>query len=208
MWYPATVTTAPTSEPVTPAQARQQCAGSSSDDGATLRRLISSERGFVEKYCGIKIVTQTLTLKCDSFSSFERVPAAPVQSVTSITYTDVDGVGQTLDSSLYEVRSDRFDVAIVLNFGQSWPAIQRGSRIAVIVVAGFADPSAEADLISAILLRIGNSFHFNKRGDPMLRMKSIEGVSRKEWDNTGAMDAVFRKAVSDLLENYRCWMAL
>lgn len=209
MWYPATVTTPPETEPVTLAQARRQCVGSdtSSATTAVLNRLIASERGFAEKYCGIKIVTQTLTLKCDSFSNFERIPAAPVQSVTSITYTDVDGATQTLDTSVYEVRADGMDASIVLKFGQSWPAIQRGSRIVVVAVAGFEDVEAEADLVSAILLRIGNGFYISQR-DPTLRLESIDGVIRRDWDNTGAMDTVFRQAVADLLENYRCWMAL
>lgn len=207
MWYPATITAAPETEPVTTAQARQQCVGADTSSGTTdtLNRLIASERGFVEKYCGIKIVTQTLTLKCDSFSNFERVPAAPVQSVTSINYTDVNGASQLLATSVYEVRSDGLDVSIVLQFGQAWPNIQRGSRIIVVVVAGFTE--VPDDLVSAMLLRIGNGYYLSKR-DPTLRLESIEGVLRRDWDNTGAMDTVFRKAVSDLLENYRCWMAL
>lgn len=207
MWYPATITVAPGTEPVTVAQARQQCVGADTSSGTTdtLNRLIASERGFVEKYCGIKIVTQTLTLKCDSFSNFERVPAAPVQSVTSINYTDVDGASQLLATSVYEVRSGGLDVSIVLQFGQAWPNIQRGSRIIVVVVAGFTE--VPDDLVSAMLLRIGNGYYLSKR-DPTLRLESIEGVLRRDWDNTGAMDTVFRKAVSDLLENYRCWMAL
>lgn len=208
MWYPTTVTVPPASEPVTLAEASQQCVGSiATADRATLTRLIASERSFVEKYCGIKIVTQTLSMKCDSFSNFERIPAAPVQSVTSVTYTDVYNAPQTLDPTVYEVRSDGLDAAIVLNFGQSWPAIQRGSRIAVVAVVGFSDLTQEQDLVSAILLRIGNGFYISKR-DPTLRLENIEGVLRRDWDNTGAMDATFRKAVSDLLENYRCWMAL
>jgi uncharacterized phiE125 gp8 family phage protein len=205
MWYPASVTAPPDAEPVTLAQARQQCQVSDSSKDDLLGRLIASERAFVEKYCGIRVMTQTLTLKCDDFSNFERVPAAPVQSVLSISYVDTYGATQTLDPAIYEVRADGLDAAIVLKFGQFWPAIQRGSRITVTLVAGFAAP--ESDLVSAILLRIGNGY-YTSRKDPTLRLRSIEGVSRKDWDNTGAMDATFRKAVADLLENYRCWMAL
>lgn len=208
MWYPPTVMAVPTSEPVTLAQANKQCVGSSlPSDKATLQRLIASGRGFVEKYCGIKIMPQTLTAKCDGFSSFERIPAAPVQSVTSISYVDVYGAAQTLDSSVYEVRADGMDASIVLKFGQAWPVIQKGSRITIVVTAGFPDISTEPDLVSAILLWIGNTFHLSGK-DPALRLEHIEGVLRRDWDNTGNMDKVFRQAVADLLENYRCWMAL
>lgn len=207
MWYPATVTVQPESEPVTLTQAKQQCVGATSTSDDTLKRLIASERAFVEKYCGIKIVTQTLTMKCDSFTSFERIPAAPVQSISSISYLDAAGATQVLDPSVYEVRTDGMDTSIVLNFGKAWPTIQRGSRITVVAIAGFDDLDAEPDLVSAILLRIGNSYYLNRK-DPTLRLESIEGVIRRDWDNTGAMDLTFRKAVADLLENYRCWMAL
>lgn len=205
MWYPASITDPPTAEPITLVQARKQCLVTDGSKDDLLKRLISSERAFVEKYCGIKVMTQTLTIKCDYFTDFVRVPAAPVQSVTLISYVDTYGVAQVLDPTVYELRADGMDASIALNFGMSWPSTQRGSRIVVTLVAGFAVP--EADLVSAILLRIGNGFYLNKK-DPTLRLESIEGVIRRDWDNTGAMAATFRQAVSDLLENYRCWMAL
>jgi uncharacterized phiE125 gp8 family phage protein len=205
MWYPATVIEPPTSEPVTLAQAKQQCVVSDSSADAMLRRLIASERGFVEKYCGIKVATQTVSVKCDDFSSFARVPVAPVQSVTSISYVDTSGATQTIDQAVYEVRTDGLDTSIVLQFGKSWPSTQRGSRITVAAIAGF-DPVPD-DLVSAILMRVGNGYFISKK-DPTLRLEDIDGVIRRDWDNTGAMAQTFRQAVSDLLENYRCWMAL
>jgi len=207
MWYPASVTTAPATEPVTVAQAKQQCGVASSDksDNDAFGRLIATERSYVEKYCGIKIVTQAVTLKCDNFCNFERIPAAPIQSITSITYVDVDGVSQTLDTSVYEVRADGLETSIVLQFGKSWPTIQRGSRIVVVAVVGFTDIPSELE--SAILLRISGKFAVFGR-DPTLRLESIDGVIRRDWDFTGAMDKSLQDAVQDLLENFRCWSAL
>jgi uncharacterized phiE125 gp8 family phage protein len=207
MWYPASVTTAPESEPVTLLQAKQQVGVSASDtsNDAVFTRLIATERGYVEKYCGIKIVTQTLTLKCDSFCDFVRVPIGPVQSVSSVAYVDVDGVDQTLATSVYEARADGFETSIVLKFGQSWPTIQRGSRITLVLVAGFA--AVPSELVSAILLRVSGKF-WSIGQDPTLRLESIDGVIRKDWDQSGAMDKAAQDAVRDLLENFRCWSAL
>lgn len=207
MWYPASVTTPPTSEPVTVAQAKQQCGVVTSDSAsnAAFARFIATERGYVEKYCGIKIMPQTVTMKCDNFCNFERIPVAPIQSVTSITYVDVDGASQTLDPATYEVRADGFETSIVLQFGQSWPTIRRGSRITVIAVAGFV--AVPSELESAILLRISGKFTVFGR-DPTLRREEIPGVILRDWDYTGAMDKALNEAVLDLLENFRCWSAL
>jgi uncharacterized phiE125 gp8 family phage protein len=205
MWYPVTVSDPPSTEPVSLIEAKQQCGIVDTNSDALLKRLISSERAFVEKYCGIKIMEQEVTAKCDSFSNFERVPVAPVQNVSSVTYTAPTGAALVLDPAVYEVRSDGLDTAIVLNSGRSWPPVQKGSRIAVVLNAGFEE--CPPDLCSAILLRVSSGFYLSRK-DPTLRLESIDGVIRRDWDNTGAMDGTFRRAVSDLLENYRCWMAL
>jgi hypothetical protein len=103
------------------------------------------------------------------------------------------------------VRADGLEASIVLQFGQSWPTIRRGSRITVVAVVGFA--SVPSELESAILLRISGKFAVFGR-DPTLRLESIDGVMRRDWDYTGAMDKALQDAVLDLLENFRCWSAL
>lgn len=154
MWYPATITTPAASEPVTLAQARIQCQmePEDTDFDAVLTTAIKTVRAHVEQYCGTKLVTQTLTTKCDFFSDFARLPDGPVQSITSVAYVDVDGATQTLSTDVYELRSDDLEAAIVLKFNQSWPTIQPGSRITVVSVVGYsAVPDAE---LGAMLMKI------------------------------------------------------
>jgi uncharacterized phiE125 gp8 family phage protein len=204
MWYPATVTVAPASEPVTAAQVKQQCgiatADTSYDDMIT--RMILAERGFVERYCDIKIVTQTVSMKCDSFSEFKRLPVSPIQSVTSISYVDVDGVTQALDAAVYEARLEGLAPSIVLKYNQVWPTTQVGSRITIIAVAGYA--TVPSELVSAMLLRIGRLFVF---GGPsqMVRKRVVEGVGSVEIEATGALDKSLNDTVASLLENFRSW---
>jgi len=205
MWYPESVSVAAGSEPVTAAQVKQQCGISTGDTtyDALITRMIASERAYVEKHCGIRIVTQTIIAKCDSFCDFGRLPFGPVQSISSVSYVDVDGANQTLATSVYETRADGLEALIVLKYNQSWPAIQPGSRIAVTAVVGWS--SVPSDLQSAILLRIGRLFFSSKGTDQLLRRDQVDGLGSKEWDTTGSMDAVSARAVADLLENYRCW---
>jgi uncharacterized phiE125 gp8 family phage protein len=152
MWYPAAVTAAPAGEPVTRAEVKAQASIDFTDDDTLIDLLIAAARAHVEKYTGVRLVTQTLTFKCDGFSDMARLPEGPLQSVTSISYVDTDGVTQTLATSIYEVRADGLETAVVLKFGQSWPAIQPGSRITVVAVAGFA--SVPDDIKRALLLYI------------------------------------------------------
>ena len=204
MWYPETVTAAAASEPVTAAQVKQQCGIATSDTSYDdmITRMIASGRGFVEKYCAIRVVTQTVTIKCDEFADFARLPVAPIQSVSSIAYIDADGATQTLSNTVYEVRTDGMVTSIVLKFAQVWPVIQTGSRITVTAVVGWT--SVPQEIVSGILLWIGRFFYHSK-SDPMLKRDQVEGLGMKEWDTTGMIDKASEKALSDLLENYRCW---
>lgn len=204
MWYPATVTTPPSAAAVSLAQAQVQC-GQSSDPSGVIARLVATHTGSVEKYCGIYTARQTVAVKCDDFGSFERLPIAPVASVESITYTDVAGDVQTIPSSVYELRADGLISSIVLKFGQSWPATQPGSRIAVSAIAGFE--TVPPEIVSAILLRVGKAFSTG-RADPTLKSRAVTGVGSREWDTSGQLDAATERSVADLLENYRCWNAL
>jgi uncharacterized phiE125 gp8 family phage protein len=156
MWYDYTVTVAPT-EVVTIGQARIQArteAGDGHDDELTA--LITASRGIVQKVTGLLIGSQTVVVKCDSFEDMCRLPIAPVTSVTSIVYLDTDGATQTLATSVYELRAESLDPAIVLKFNQSWPSIQSGSRITLTAVAGSATP--DAPLVHAMLLKIAELF--------------------------------------------------
>jgi uncharacterized phiE125 gp8 family phage protein len=157
MWYPSTVETPVASEPVTIGQARQQARTDGDqyhDDELT--RLITVARSHVEQVCGVRLGTQTIVAKCDSFADMCRLSEAPIQSVTSIAYVDTDGVGQTVSASVYELRSEGLDASIVLKFNQSWPSIQPGSRITLTVVAGFETP--DPAYIHAMLVYLAGQF--------------------------------------------------
>ena len=113
-------------------------------------------RNHVESYCDIRIGAQTIVAKCDSFNDLARLPDAPVTSITSITYVDTDGATQTLATSVYELRADGLEAAVVLKFNQSWPAIQPGSRIIVTAVVGYT--TAPPAVHHAMLVRIADHF--------------------------------------------------
>lgn len=158
MWYPATVAT-PSPEPITATQCKLQLQIDDSDTGwdSLLAIYIPAAREFVENWTAARIASRSgVTLRCDSFDDFARLAEGPVSSVASITYVDVDGATQTLSSSVYEVRADGLETAIVLKPNQGWPATQPGSRITVTATIGFATVPPMA--LAAMLLLIGQWF--------------------------------------------------
>lgn len=156
MWYPAVVTTEPSAEPVTLPEVKKHVrAEYHTDDDSYLGTLIAAARDHVERYTGTLIAERDAVVKCDSFCDFAHVPLAPVQSVV-ITYVDTAGDVQTLADTVYELRNDDLRTAIVLKYGQNWPATQPGSRITVTATAGY-DPTPPA-LKHALLVWIGSAY--------------------------------------------------
>ena len=138
MWYPASIVTPAASEPIELAEAKAQCRVLHSDQDAKIEALIAAARSHVEGYCGTPLVSRTISVKCDAFGDFARFPVVPVSSAT-IEYVDTAGAVQTLPTNVYELRSDGLVASIDLKHGQSWPAIQSGSRISVEAVVGYSD---------------------------------------------------------------------
>lgn len=155
MWYPAKVTTAAT-EPVSVGEAKRQSNVFHDDDDALLAGFVAAARDHVEKYCNISLGTQTVEVKCDGFCDFVRLPLAPAQSITSIAYVDMAGDEQTLATSVYELRNDDLETAIVRKNGQTWPPLQMGSRITVTAVVGYA--ALPASIKHAMQLWIASAY--------------------------------------------------
>ncbi|TIX89195.1 head-tail connector protein [Rhizobium sp. P44RR-XXIV] len=156
MWYPAKVTAPATQEPVTLDEAKRQLHVDFDDEDDYIDLLIKAARNHVEKYCNIRLGTQSVDLKCDAWCDFARLPVAPVQSIDVISYIASDGTSATLASSEYELRSEDLEGEIVRAYGKQWPVIQPGSRITVSAIAGYDDVPTAVKL--AMLLLIGHWF--------------------------------------------------
>lgn len=185
MWYPATVTVAAASEPITLDEAKAQTRVDSSDSDDYLDSLIAAARSHIESYCGTPLVQRTVTVKCDGFCDFAGFPAVPLISVSSVSYVDDAGDAQTLSTDVYEVRTDGLTASLRLKDGQSWPSIQSQSRITVTAVVGY---SAVPDAIKhAALLLIGQWF------------------DNREAINVGNIVAELPNAVPALLANHKVY---
>lgn len=87
------------------------------------------------------------------------LPRSPVQSVTSIEYTDPDGNDQTWAAADYVVSTDREPATIRPAFNIDWPDIRltRGAiRITFVAGYGAARSAVPPLLIAGLLLVIGH----------------------------------------------------
>lgn len=137
MWYPSVVVEPPTAEILSVEQVKRQSRIDGSDEDTLIGEFIEEAIDHVERYCGLRLAEQTLSMKCDAFSDFAILPDGPVQSVESIEYVAPDGTETTLATDVYELRAEGLEPSIVLKYSKAWPSIQPGSRIAVTAVAGF-----------------------------------------------------------------------
>lgn len=134
-------TTAPTVEPITITEAKDQTRLDDADDVAGLVTYIAAARRYVEEQTRRQLVTATWKLNLDDFPISDaavgrnypflysdrsiRLPRPPLQSVTEITYIDTAGVSQILAATVYDVDTSSEPGRIALAFNQQWPTIRK-----------------------------------------------------------------------------------
>lgn len=131
-----------------------------------INRLIKVARQEAEQELHRYLITQTLDAYFDEFPRYANprfpdrdIRLPPLQSVTAITYTDTDGVTQTLAADQYVVDANTQPVRIESAYGVSWPSTRdQHNAVKVRFVAGYgAAASAVPDCIKQwMLLRIAD----------------------------------------------------
>lgn len=160
-----TVVTPPASEPVSRAEAKLDLRLNDDDqtEDELIDEYIAAAREHVENTTWRALTTQTLEAAFDRWPQGSELvlPRPPLQSVTSITYTDADGVETVWDGANYIVDTRRQPGRIVLASGKSWPAgaLQPVNGVVVRYVAGYGEPSAVPALYKkAIKLLVGEMY--------------------------------------------------
>lgn len=159
-WYPAVVSEEAAVEPLSLDAAKRQCKVDGADSDGDLTDYIAAARANVEAMTGTRLITQTLDLYCDGFDDLSRLPVAPVQSITEITYVDGDGATQTLDPAIYEARLFGLSPKILLAYGRAWPTTREGSLVTVTAVVGYGDAGEDVpqDVAHALKLLVSQWF--------------------------------------------------
>jgi len=112
-----------------------------------LNMLIIAARQHAEQELKRYLVTQTLDAYFHEFPDADddedlRFNLPPLQSVTNITYTDIDGVEQTLAASQYLVDSVSRPARIEPAYGVVWPSCrEQMNAVKIRFVAGYGSAS-------------------------------------------------------------------
>lgn len=155
------IITAPTVEPVSLDEARAHCRVDGTADDALLTIFIQQAREQAEHQTGRALCTQTREQVLDGFPCVAILRGAPIESVTSVKYLDIDGIERTLDAAEYQLVQDAVPAYVVPAHGKSWPATQDNpAAVRIRYACGYANAAAVPAGIKAwMLLAIGTLYN-------------------------------------------------
>lgn len=130
--------TPPVVEPVTLEEAKEQCRVVISADDAFLTGCIIAAREAAELYTRRAFVAQTWEAGFERFPECFELAKPPLIRVVEITYTDDDGVAQTLAADQYTVDDYSQPARVLRPRSVTWPVLtETGIRVRVRFEAGY-----------------------------------------------------------------------
>lgn len=145
-------------------------------EDTTLQQYVAAATSLVEEMQGRQIMPATVALTLDNFPSGDEIklPRAPLSSVSSISYVDVDGASQTFATTGYMADTVSEPGRVRLRYGQSWPSARtQPNGVTVTFVAGYSSASAvPATTKQAILLQAAHLYG-NREGVSEVNLKSV-----------------------------------
>ena len=160
-----TETSAPSTEPLTTAEAKQHFRVDHDEEDSLIDRCVTTARQQVESFTRRALINTTFTLKLDAFPHQIRPPRSPLSSVSSVTYLDTNGDSQTLSTDVYGVDTDTEPGRIYLKYNQVWPDTREiENAVTVTFVAGYgsATTSIPTNLLSAVALLAAHYYEFRE----------------------------------------------
>ena len=187
---PWSVTTEPTTEPLTTAEAKSHLRVVIDTEDTDIAAMVVAARKIAERRTGRAFVTQTVTMKLDRLDELLEdgaIPMLPLASVTSIAYLDSNGDSQTLASTQYVVDAVSLPARIRPAYGVVWPQTRdQINAVTVVLVVGYGAASAvPADIKHAIRLILGSLYEY------------------REDFISGTIIAEIPRAANALLDSYR-----
>ncbi len=153
-----------------------------SDDDTLVTSLIVSAREYAEHTTRRQFVTATWRLILDEFPEEISLPLPPLQSVSSILYTDTDGTQQTLASSEYTVDTASEPARICPAFGKDFPSTRdEKNAVEVTFIAGFGAASAVPQTIKDSMLVYLSWLYENREGESSIPMAVPALLRQHEW---------------------------
>lgn len=188
MHYALNRSTDATSEPITLEEAKVHLRVTDDADNDLIESLITAARMLAEQYTNRQLLTATWDLYLDRFPCGGEpilLPRSPVQSVTSIVYTDTAGASTTWTNTNYALDAYSEPARVYLAYDVVYPtprAIENAVRVRY--VAGWTTAALVPKPIKqAMLLLIGH--HYEQRSTVL-----VGSISKEiEFTWTALLDA-------------------
>lgn len=172
---------AATELPVTLAEAKLHLREDGTDSDTLITAYLGAATQLAEQATGRALMPQTWELTLDEFPDAFELTRVPATSVTSLTYRDVDGVQQTLGTTLYTLdNSDDYGKAYVVPiYGGAWPASRdQINAVALRYVAGYVNAAAVPESIKAwIKLQVGAMYE-NRQAEGAVQTHALGFADR------------------------------
>jgi uncharacterized phiE125 gp8 family phage protein len=159
------ITTKPEIEPISLVDAKLHLRIDGDAENSTIDRLIGMARQHCEDVARRAFITRTFTAKLDAWPPRDRMifPYPPLVGVTSVSYTDKDGVTATWSSSNYIVDNHSEPGQLVLKTDVAWPTevtLQSVNGITVVFTAGYGTTAKSVPnrYRQAMLLMLGHLY--------------------------------------------------
>lgn len=168
-------------QPVSIQEAKEHCHVDGDAENALLSRLVNGAVAEVENICGRQLLTATWVHRLDAFPGTGTIllPVSPVQSITTVAYTDIAGSSQTVAGTVYDSDLNSSIPRIFLKYGQSWPSAQSiTNAVTVTFVTGYGDGIADVPdcARNAILMLVGTAYRNRETVITGATVSELKGV--------------------------------
>lgn len=156
------ITTPPTAEPLSLAEARAHLRVDHFDEDGVLAGFILAARSHIETVCGLALCTTSYTLTLDDFPAGQGIALTrdPVQSVTAIRYVNDAGTLVTWSGAEWEADVNTAPARVRPRDGYRWPSVaDRLAAVQVEFVAGYGGPElVPQPIMQALRLLVGHFY--------------------------------------------------
>lgn len=154
-------------EPISVGQARAHTNIDDITDDALIADYIAAARAWAEKQTGSFYRSATAVVTFETLTSPLDLGLTPVNSVTSITYSDVDGATQTLDTGAYVLTGGIVE-------GEDWP---EGVNVTVTCSVGYDSHTIPDDDRVALYRMVAHQYDNRGQGG------HLEGFARQLFNS-------------------------
>ena len=179
-------TVEPTIEPITLEELKDRVRVTGCDDDAQLTQMLKAARQQVEADSYRRLITQTVVGYMDAFRWVREIEMrmAPIQSITSIAYTDMNGDAQTFSASNYSTDIISSPPRIVLKTNQTlWDYTEDNTpnAVAITFVAGYGTTAASVPVQARLAIVEYARLLYGGCEDPAADKNYRRLVSSLQW---------------------------